>query len=64
MAVLRQREEVGDGLEIENHSLAQTPNVTGDILQGSIEYSSKKRSRSRLMCRLKFLFRLHRKRDA
>jgi hypothetical protein len=32
-----------------NHPLAQTPNVTGDILQGSIEYSSKKRSGSRLM---------------
>jgi hypothetical protein len=42
-----------------NHPLAQTPNVTGDILRGSIEYSSKKRSGSRLMCRLKFLFRLH-----
>lgn len=34
---------------MENHSLAQTPNVTGDILQGSIEYSSKIRSGSRLM---------------
>jgi hypothetical protein len=32
-----------------NHPLAQTPNVTGDILQGSIEYSSKRRSGSRLM---------------
>jgi hypothetical protein len=38
-----------------NHPLAQTPNVTGDIMQGSIEYSSKIRSGSRLMCRLKFI---------
>jgi hypothetical protein len=34
---------------MENHSLAQTPNVTGDILESSIEYSSKRRSGSSLM---------------
>ena len=49
--------------EMENHTLAQTPNVTGAILESLIEYSSKTRSGSRLMCRLKFLSRLHRERD-
>jgi hypothetical protein len=34
---------------MENHSLAQTPNVTGDTLESSIEYSSKRRSVSRLI---------------
>jgi hypothetical protein len=34
---------------MENHSLAQTPNVTGDTLESSTEYSSKRSSVSRLM---------------